>query len=285
MDTILIAVTVVALAMSATMAVILVTVLRQERARSEARVAALSAMAADAVDDRQELPRQAFSPRELSHQEPLRPEPRPQAVAPPVAPAFSPVQLFSEPRIVDDAEHVDDLEIRPGVSGVSNLFSDPEPASPWGRRFVVIGCLAALVVAIGLTLSFTGSRPSSVANDTVVAQASTANSGSPLELLSLRYTQESDRLVITGLVHNPRAAAPISRVVATAFVFGKDGTFLSSGRAPLDFVTLTPGEESPFVVNVPVTGPVTRYRVGFRTEDGRVLPHVDKRAPEALAQK
>ena len=267
MDTILIGVTVVALAMTATMAVILVTVLRQERARSEARVAALSAMAADAVDDRQELPRQEFSPRDLSHQAPSRPEPRPHAVAPPVARAFSPVQLFSEPRVVDDAEHVDDLEIRPGVSGVSNLFSEPEPASPWGRRFVVIGCLAALVVAIGLTLSLTRSRPSSVATGTVT-QASTATSGSPLELLSLRYTQESDRLVITGLVQNPRAAAPISRVVATAFVFGKDGTFLSSGRAPLDFVTLTPGEESPFVVNVPVTGKVTRYRVGFRTEDG-----------------
>jgi hypothetical protein len=147
----------------------------------------------------------------------------------------------------------------------------------------VIGCLAALVAAIGLTLTLTGSRPSSVGTGTVT-QASTT-SGSPLELLSLRYTRESDRLVITGLVQNPRAAAPISRVVATAFVFGKDGTFLSSGRAPLDFVTLTPGEESPFVVNVPVTGQVTRYRVGFRTEDGRVLPHVDKRAPEALAQK
>ena len=284
MDTILIAVTVVALAMTATMAVILVSMLRQERARSEARVAALSAMAADAVDDRQELPRQALSPRELSHQEPTRPEQlRAHAVAPPVAPAFSPVQLFSETRVVDDAEHVDDLEIRPGVSGVSSLFSEPEPESPWGRRFVVIGCLAALVVAIGLTLAVTGSRPSSVGTGTVT-QASTT-SGSPLELLSLRYTRESDRLVITGLVQNPRAAAPISRVVATAFVFGKDGTFLSSGRAPLDFVTLTPGEESPFVVNVPVTGQVTRYRVGFRTEDGRVLPHVDKRAPEALAQK
>ena len=34
-----------------------------------------------------------------------------------------------------------------------------------------------------------------------------------------------------------------------------------------------------------VTGQVTRYRIGFRTEDGRVLPHVDKRAPDSLAQK
>jgi hypothetical protein len=74
-------------------------------------------------------------------------------------------------------------------------------------------------------------------------------------------------------------------VAATVFVFGPDGSFLSSNQAPLDFTTLTPGGESQFVVSVPVTGQVSRYRVGFRTEGGQVLPHVDKRGPDALAQK
>ena len=82
-----------------------------------------------------------------------------------------------------------------------------------------------------------------------------------------------------------RATAPLSRVVATAFLFGPDGTFLTSSRAPLDFTTLAPGVESPFVVSVPVSGAVSRYRVGFRTDDGRVISHVDRRAPESLAQK
>jgi len=270
MDTILIAVTAVALAMTATMTVILVTVLRQERARSEARVAALSAMAADAIEDR---PAPAFS-----HPEP----PRRQAFAPRPAPASIPVSRFSEAPAVDDA---DDLEIQPAVAGVSHLFSEPEPSSPWGRRFVVIGCLAALVLAVGMTLVFSRARSSSTAAGTNVAQGAPAATGSPLELLSLHYSQEADRLVVSGTVQNPRGATPVSHVVATAFVFGPNGAFLSSGRAPLDFITLTPGEESPFVVNVPVNGQVTRYRVGFRTEDGRVLPHVDKRTPEALAQK
>ena len=273
MDTILIAVTAVALALTATMVVILVTVLRQERARSEARVAALSAMAADAMEDRPEP-----MPREMLHSEPTRRE----VFAPRPAPVATPVQQFSDTSVVDD---VDDLEIDHGVSGVSHLFADPEPPSPWGRRFVVIGCLAALVLAIGMTLVFSRGRSASTEGTTNAAQTAPAAAGTPLELLSLRYSQETDRLVISGLVQNPRGAAPVSHVVAAAFVFGPDGTFLSSGRAPLDFITLTPGEESPFVVNIPVTGQVTRYRVGFRTEDGRVLPHVDKRTPEALAQK
>jgi hypothetical protein len=281
MDTLLIAVTAVALAMTAVMAVIVVTVLRQERARSEARVAALSEMAGDARDDRQELPRHELHQEQVTRREASAPR-FTAAPAPVHAVSDRHIQLFSDRAAVDD---VDDLEIRPDVSGVSTLFSEPEQPSPWGRRLVVIGCLAALVVAIGMTMVFSRSKSPSVAAGATATQASTATDVSPLELLSLRYRQESDRMVITGLVQNPRGAAPISRVVATAFVFGKDGTFLSSGRAPLDFVTLTPGEESPFVVNVPVTGQVTRYRVGFRTEDGRVLPHVDKRAPEALAQK
>src|SRR5690349_7495962 len=267
METLLIAITAVALAMTAVMAVIVVTVLRQERARSEARVAALSAMAADAHDGRTELLPHERREHEVRHREPA---------APPFTPVPEPVQavsdrhvhLFSDRDVVDD---VDELEIRPEAVGVSSLFSEPERTSPWGRRFVVIGCLAAaLVLVIGMTMVLSRSKTPPATVGASAAQPSTATDVSPLELLSLRYSQESDRMVITGVVQNPRGAAPISRVVATAFLFGKDGSFLSSGRAPLDFVTLTPGEESPFVVNIPVTGQVTRYRVGFRTEDGRV---------------
>jgi hypothetical protein len=72
--------------------------------------------------------------------------------------------------------------------------------------------------------------------------------------------------------------------VATAFVFAADGTFLASGRAPLDFSTLAPGDESPFVITIPVKGAVARYRVGFRSEDGQVIGHVDRRATATLAR-
>ena len=51
------------------------------------------------------------------------------------------------------------------------------------------------------------------------------------------------------------------------------------------FTTLAPGEESPFVIRVPLTSAIERYRIGFRTEDGRVLSHVDRRSPDSIAQK
>ena len=159
--------------------------------------------------------------------------------------------------------------------------------------FAAAAALAAIVVAIGFvaaggsrsTASMrSGDAASAMRRSSVTPQGSEADTA-PLELLSLHHVHEPERLVITGVVQNPRAGATLSRVAATAFLFAPDGSFLTSSRAPLDFTNLTPGIESPFVVTVPVTGTVARYRIGFRTEDGRVIAHLDRRTPEALAQK
>jgi hypothetical protein len=62
------------------------------------------------------------------------------------------------------------------------------------------------------------------------------------------------------------------------FAFDRNGTFITSGRAPIEFLSLAPGDESPFRVSVPNVGEVGRYRVSFRTEAG-VVRHVDRRQP------
>src|SRR6266542_1171281 len=258
MDTVLLAVTVLSLAMAVAMAFIVAKLMREERARSEARVNALTAMA---------MPPAAEAPVAA---------PQPAAGAPIVAP---PVRVAARPTRVERAPSVDDLDLRPSaesVAGVSHLFEEAVAPSPWGRRFAVIGALAAVVIAIAFVLASTHSSVTASPSTGAAAQQQPAVLDSaPLELVSLRHMQEAERLVITGLVQNPRSGARMSHVVATAFLFGPDGAFLTSSRAPLDFTTLSPGDESPFVVNVPVTGQVARYRIGFRTEDGRVIEHVD----------
>jgi hypothetical protein len=263
MNTVLMAVTALSLAIAAGMAFIVAKLVREERARSEARVAALGAMSADPALD-SPLPRPAVIPR------------RQIVVAPVVSTSRS-----------GHGAPFDDLEIRPpdGAVSVSTLFAETDQASPWGRRFAVIASLAVVLLVIGFATMSGKARPSASAPGTSVAQQAPTLDTPPLELLSLHHAQETQRFVISGLVQNPRSGAPLSHVVATAFLYGPDGTFLTSSRAPLDFTTLTPGVESPFVVSVPVTGEVARYRVGFRTEDGRVIAHVDKRGPDALAQK
>jgi hypothetical protein len=83
------------------------------------------------------------------------------------------------------------------------------------------------------------------------------------------------RLTVTGLVRNG-GSSPTDRLIAVVFLFDRNGDFVASGRAPLEFVALAPGDESPFRVSVPAVGEVGRYRVSFRTEAGGVR-HVDRR--------
>jgi hypothetical protein len=263
MDTTLTLVTALSLLMATALALVVLKLLRDERTRSDARVAALAEMSLDLILDAApqhrlaSLPRSIETPVRRSHRRP------------------SPEVLL------------DDFDIRASggaVTGVGTLFARADEPSPWGRRLGVIAAFSAVVIAIG-AVSMSVRRQGAASPAAAQVQRAPVLDAVPLELLSLHHVQEPARLVITGVVQNPRNAATVSRVVATAFLFGADGAFLTSSRAPIDFTTLGPGVESPFVVSVPTSGAVSRYRVGFRTEDGRVISHVDRRTPESLAQK
>ena len=106
----------------------------------------------------------------------------------------------------------------------------------------------------------------------------------PLELLSMRHQRQGTTLTVSGLVRNPGKGAAVNGVTAVVFAFDRTGAFVASGRAPLDFGALAPGDESPFVVNVPNVSEVARYRVTFRSGTG-VVRHIDRRGSQVqLAQ-
>lgn len=225
MDTTLIGVTLLSLGMAAALSVIVWRMLRDERARGEARVAVLASMAA----------------------------------APVAAPAR-------------------DLPLRQAPASVGALFSEPEQSSPWGNRAAVMAALGLVIASVVLfTLAASGTSTSARTMGTTSAAAGPAVAAAGLELLSLRDSRQPDSLIITGLVHNPESGAPLTRVTVTAYTFDDTGSFLASGRALIDVTMFAPGDDSPFVVTVPVAGTVARYRIGFRSEDGRVISHIDKR--------
>jgi hypothetical protein len=113
------------------------------------------------------------------------------------------------------------------------------------------------------------------------AAESAAAAPTPLELLSLGHQREGNNLAVTGLVRNPQAGPAVARVSAVVFLFDQQGTFVTSAKAPLDYVTLSGGDESPFVVKVQAPQSVARYRVSFRTEEA-TLPHIDRRGEPAV---
>jgi hypothetical protein len=173
-----------------------------------------------------------------------------------------------------------ELEVAP--ANLPDLFATPAARSAWPRRLAIVAGLAVVLAVVGSLArgAFPQSSP----------RADVARSTDPalLDLLSLQHTQEAGALTITGLVQNPRTGTPLSKVVATAMVFGADETFIASGRTALDLTMLRPGDESGFVISVPVSPSVAttiaRYRIGFRGEDGRIIGHVDRRMSTAIAR-
>jgi len=156
------------------------------------------------------------------------------------------------------------------------IFHTEAAESAWPRRLAIAVAMFA-AVALGLV----GFRAmSSTASSTDVAVAAPQ----PLELLSLAHTRESNLLVVTGLVQNPREGITQSRVVVSAALLDANGSMLADGRAPLDIARLEPGDESPFAIRIAAPSTVARYRVSFRTADGRPLAHVDRR-DASLARK
>jgi hypothetical protein len=240
MDTVLISVTGVSLALAAGMGVLLARMVREERRRSDARVHLLEELAAAPV-----------------------------AKSRPAEPRFSDIPSFLVP------EHGRTQAPVAQVPSVHELFHEELEPSAWPRRLAVIGSLAAvLALAIFGWSQLRETGPDSA--ETTVARASAPS----LELLSLRHTREGNTLTVTGLVQNPKGGAALANVQATLLVFGPGGTFVTSARVPLDFTSLTPGDESPFVIRVPVSGEVARYRVGFRGPDDRVVGHIDRRTDQ-----
>ena len=258
MDTLMIIVTLASLAMAVGMGAIVVKLVREEGRRSDARVAALVAMSDD-------------SDVQAPAATPVEPVIRRGRVVAASAPRRS--------APVYDA----DLELRPSAASAS-LFSPSVEPSPWGARAAVAAVMAVIACGLGFVLFTRTPETSAPAPARATQQAPVT--APPLELVSLRHARQNNALAVTGLVQNPHAGVSLANVVATAFAFDANGTLLARGQAPLDFTTLAPGDESPFVVSIPVSGTVARYRIGFRSSDGRVIAHVDRRpADDAVARR
>jgi hypothetical protein len=164
----------------------------------------------------------------------------------------------------------------PSVAGMNtpvamtSMFSTASGASVQGRPLMRLAVFGGLATAF-LVLATLASR------DSAAPSRPSGSADATLELVSMQHTREGRALTVTGLVRNPRAGVPRSNVSATVLAFDRAGGVVASGRAALDFTTLAPGDESPFVVKIPAAPGVARYRVSFRTDEG-IVRHVDRRS-------
>lgn len=158
------------------------------------------------------------------------------------------------------------------------MFARASGSMVQGRPLLKAAIGFGMAVFIIVVVAMTGDRHASLPAAT---QAVAQEGSEALELLSMRHSRQGDTLKVTGLVRNPAAAAP-GDIMAVVFAFDREGGFVASGRAPLEFAAIANGDESPFAVTVPEVKEVGRYRVSFRTADG-VVRHVDRRPASADA--
>jgi hypothetical protein len=177
-------------------------------------------------------------------------------------------RLRSKARVTALAAAIDGTSAEPAHAA---MFSRDAESAVQGRPLLKVAIGFGMAVFLIVVIAMTGNRHESGSAATV-ANSSAQES---LELLSMRHEREGENLTVTGLVRNPGAPAS-GAIMAVVLAFDREGSFVASGRAPLEFATIAAGDESPFRVIIPGVKDVGRYRVSFRTDAG-VVRHVDRR--------
>ena len=249
--------TLLALATAVAMGVVTWRLVREERRRSAARLAALAA----------ELQRRQSTPRDP------RSAGRPSAVEPAATRTTTAVPVDVTIRGTEPPPATNE----PGARGV-DLFGTPVDATGgWSRRLAGLG-VAGIVLLVAVLAAIVTSSAGNREGETA------ATDQVPVELLALNHEREDGLLAISGTIRNPLDGKVATHVIVLVMAFDRDGVMVATQRAPLELETLPPGGESPFAISLPAKR-ASRYRISFLIDETTV-PHIDHRAaptPEAEA--
>jgi hypothetical protein len=293
MDLLLLGVTAASLTLALGMTFVAWKLRRDARRRSDARVAVLETLAFSEPEDDGE-----FESTTMRAEAPVRPVPSvPEAPEPVPIPAVDRLTHAPLAPPANDAKRpvwdgalgarlgrsITTIDVEPEAPADDRMFVPAVPTSSSGPRRVLV--LAAVVVVMigGVSAAYVLggdlSIPSFATTAPSAPQAQARQDVAPLELLSLRHTVGAPgQFTVTGLVQNPQLGRHVSGLVVVVYLFDAQGRYLASGKTPLEYPSLRPGDEAPFVVTIPASGDdVSRYRVGFRLKDGAVVAHVDRR--------
>jgi hypothetical protein len=249
MDITLLIISLLSLLLAAAMSAVAWRMVRDERLRSAARVAALAAEIHEGVDG--------------------RPAAEPELALNVVAPRGS-SEMFSATR----------------TTGANSRLA---LAAMVGALLVgaaaTIGILGGGQTPVTLPPAepSSGTSGSGVADRAAAGLHKPADPGStphrtmPLELVALGHEREARGLTVRGVIRNPAGGADVDHLIAVVLLFNGEGGYIASGRAAVGADKLSPGGETTFVVTVAGAPDVERYRVSFRTERD-VIPHVDVRS-------
>jgi len=243
MDIALVSVTAISLSMAFAMGIVAWRVIREERRRSDTRVAALIA----------ELDRTRGTNAGLPSQPRSRDMPPPRALD----------TRFGSDVSDNDTARQDPPPVAEPRAPLLEAATGP---SGWGRP--ILAAVAAGLVVLAVVTIAMGPGDDALP---VMSEQST-----PVELLSLAHARQGEYLAISGAVRNPADGMEHGRLSVMATVFDEDGTQIGTGQTPLPVRALAPGTETPFTISMPDAGRINRYRISF-AQDQTSVPHIDRR--------
>lgn len=272
MDIVLLGITIVSLVVAFVMSMTAWRLVRDDKKRTAARVAALSVAAGETPRDEKAAVRAPWARASFDSEGAGEATPAPPRTPPSVPAAASELPLNQSSRIEPVRKNEQVVTHATGFLGATEVEHDNG-----GRQKSLAFAAVFLFVVLSGGLAWMMSGPRGT---TPVA----VGPNSPLELVSLTHARQNTKLAVSGLVRNPAAGKPIEHLSAVVFLFDRMGTFVTSSRANVDFLKLGAGDESPFVVSLEAPATVARYRVSFRTDDG-IVPHIDRRADPVSIQE
>ena len=249
-------VTVLALLLTIGMGVVTWRLVREERRRSAARLAALAA----------ELKARGIVP--ASRRQP-HVQPTVDRRAPMVDVAIDSLDEYhAEERVA----HREEPEAPPGL--FERRF---ESAGGWAHRLTGIGVAGALLVVVVSVAIFAVPRGGAEENE-----PNRLDERVPVELLTLTHEREDGMLAISGTVRNPEDGLDEPQLSVLAMVFDDSGAMVASGRANLEAEILPAGSESSFTISF-TAEQASRYRISFLVDETTV-PHLDRRTTTELQE-
>ncbi len=263
MDVALATVTVISLTMALAMGVVTWRLVREERRRSDARVATLMAEL-----ERSHRPNVGPVERNVPRARNVSPSVRTAAPSPlrdrtgPAIPTAGPVRAAG-------------VSVTPPVRmppALSRLFATLTGSPTLRGPFLATAAATVVVAAVSFAM-LSGGTPADPGTGTP----------EPIELLSLAHAKEGEYLAITGSLRNPSGGIERGQLSVMATVFDRDGTVVGTGQTPLPVAVLPPGSETPFSISLSDADRINRYRISFMQGQTSV-PHVDRRRPSDQAR-
>jgi len=180
--------------------------------------------------------------------------------------------------LAEDAEPTLAWEPEDAHAAPSLFAAAPPPPTRTGRGTLIAVVAIFMAVGAGSVYALYGSAPRLAWSTVATPPAET-----PLELIALTHRRDpSGEFSVTGLVQNPATGRTTPALRAVVYLFGADGEYVTSGTAAIEVPVLAPGGQSSFTVRLAGISRVSRYRLGFRQQDGGAFAHVDRRG-EPLA--